>query len=300
MENRSALLKFAWLSIGAAVLTIGLKTGAYWVTGSVGLLSDALESGANLATALLALLVLKIATRPPDQEHAHGHEKAEYFSSGVEGSVILVAAGVIGFVGIRRLFQPQPLAQLDVGILMSLLATLVNFGAARILFRVSQRTRSIVLEAQARHLMVDVWTSGGVIFGIGAVVITGWQFLDPVIAVGVGCHVTWLGLRLVQRSILGLMDTSLPESELEEIRAILGSHSDRGIRYHALRTRQSGTRAFVSVHIQVPGKWSVQKGHDLLEEMEGEIRSALPSVTLLTHLEPVEDPSSWDDQRLDR
>lgn len=300
MENRSALSKFAWLSIAAAVLTIGLKTGAYWVTGSVGLLSDALESGANLATALLALLVLRIASRPPDQEHAHGHEKAEYFSSGAEGAAILIAAGAIVFVGIRRLFLPQPLAQLDLGLLMSLLATLVNFAVARILFRVSQSHRSIVLEAQARHLMVDVWTSGAVIVGIGAVFITGWQTLDPVIAVGVGFHVTWVGLRLVQKSILGLMDTSLSESEVERIYTILKRYVDRGVRYHALRTRQSGTRAFVSVHIQVPGRWSVQKGHDLLEEMEGEIRRALPSVTLLTHLEPAEDPSSWDDQDLDR
>ncbi|MEE8348178.1 MAG: cation diffusion facilitator family transporter, partial [Acidobacteriota bacterium] len=269
MENRSALSKFAWLSIAAAVLTIGLKSAAFGVTGSVGLLSDALESGANLATALLALLVLRIVARPPDQEHAHGHEKAEYFSSGVEGAAILIAAGMIGFVGIRRLFQPQPLVQLNVGLLMTLLATFVNFTCARILFKVSRTTRSIVLEAQARHLMVDVWTSGGVILGIGAVVLTGWQFLDPVIAVGVGLHVTWVGLRLVRRSILGLMDTSLPESEIETVRTILEGYAVRGIRYHALRTRQSGIRAFVSVHIQVPGEWSVQKGHDLLEEVEG-------------------------------
>ncbi len=300
MKSRPEISRFAWLSIGAAVLTIALKSGAYWVTGSVGLMSDALESGVNLGTALVAVLVLRIAARPPDVEHAYGHEKAEYFSSGVEGTFILVAAGLIGFVGVQRLVYPEPLTRLDFGLVMSFLATLVNLAAAQIIFRVSQNTRSIVLEAHSRHLMVDVWTSVGVLSGIGAVAVTGWQILDPIIALGICLHVTWVGVKLVRRSILGLMDTALPESEVKAISTILRKYADQGATYHALRTRQAGIRSFVSVHIQVPGTWSVQRGHNLVEEIEKDIRRTIPAANVITHLEPVEDPTSWDDQALDR
>ena len=301
MKYPPPLSRFAWLSIGAAIVTIGLKAGAYLVTGSIGLFSDALESGANLVTALLALLVLRIASRPPDEEHAYGHEKAEYFSSGTEGAVILIAAGVIGFQAMERLLHPQPLAQLDLGLAMSLSATLVNLGGSRILLRAGQSAGSIVLQAQAQHLMADVWTSAAVLVGVGIVALTGQTILDPLVALGVCFHVIWVGVKLVRRSILGLMDTALPELEQEAIKKILERYHDQGVQYHALRTRQAGMRSFVSVHVQVPGKWSVQKGHDLLENLEKELRNSVPSTTTVsTHLEPLEDPASLDDEDLDR
>lgn len=298
--GREALLRFVWLSIGAALATIGLKTTAYVVTDSVGLLSDALESGINLLTALLAFVSLRVAARPPDEDHAYGHEKAEYFSSGVEGLFITGAAAGIVYAAIRRLLDPRLLHDLGVGLAISFLASLINLAVAQILIHAGRRHSSIALEAGGKHLMTDVWTSAGVLAAIGAVSLTGWQLLDPLIALGVAAHIVWVGAQLVQRSILGLMDTALPQRELKAIIDILESYAGRGIRYHALRTRQAAVRSFVSVHIQVPGDWSVQKGHDLLEEIEARIRRIVPRATILTHIEPIEDPFSFLDQQLDR
>jgi cation diffusion facilitator family transporter len=296
--NRSYLTRFAWLSIAAAILTIALKAFAYWLTGSVGLLSDALESFVNLVGALMALAMLTIAARPADEDHAYGHSKAEYFASGVEGTLILIAAVSIGAAATQRLITPRPLEQIGLGVGVSVVASLVNLSVALVLLRASKRHNSITLEANAQHLMTDVWTSAGVIVGVGAVALTDWERLDPIVAFLVAGNIIWSGVRIVRKSVLGLMDTALPVEEQDRIRQVLGSHIRSGVQCHALRTRQSGARRFVSFHVLVPGAWTVQRGHQLLENMEAGIRHALPNVTVLTHLEPLNDPASLEDTSL--
>jgi cation diffusion facilitator family transporter len=298
--HRPSLTRFAWLSIAAAVLTIGFKASAYWLTGSVGLLSDALESLVNLVAAIMALAMLTLAARPPDEEHAYGHDKAEYFSSGVEGALILLAAVSIGWTAWGRLLHPQPIEQAGLGLAISMVASLLNFSVARVLLSAARRYHSISLEADARHLMTDVWTSAGVLIGIGAVILTGWERLDPLIALLVAANIVWTGVQLVRRSALGLLDTALPETERAVLRQILDRYGQEGVQYHALRSRQAGMRRFVSVHILVPGGWTVARGHHLLERIEHDIRQALSNVTVFTHLEPLEDPAAWGDTRLDR
>lgn len=300
MEERKRLTRFAWLSIATALITMGLKAGAYLLTGSVGLLSDALESSVNLVAATIALVSLWVAAQPPDEEHAYGHTKAEYFSSAVEGGLILVAALAILASAGERLLHPRPLQQLDVGLAISVLAALLNLVVARVLARAGSEYESATLTADAQHLMTDVWTSVGVVLAVGAVAMTGWQPLDPIIAIAVSLQIVRSGIRLVREAAQGLMDTALPETEQEQITEILEVHALDGVRYHALRTRRSGAWRFVSVHIQVPGAWSVQRGHSLLEEIERDIRETLPRVHVFTHLEPLEDPVSWEDIRLDR
>ncbi len=298
--NRPSLTRFAWLSIGAAVLTIALKSAAYLLTGSVGLLSDALESGINLVAAIVALAALTIAARPPDNEHNFGHDKAEYFSSGVEGILIVFAAVGIAYASIQRLLNPQPLEQVGIGLIVSVVASLINFGVARVLLSASKQHNSITLEADAHHLMTDVWTSVGVVIAVGAVAVTGWLWLDPIIGIVVALNITWSGAKIMRRSAMGLMDTGLPEQDLQRLQSILDSYKTNGIDWHALRTRQSASRYFVSVHILVPGEWTVQTGHDLLEKIDREIRLALPQIILTTHMEPLNDPSALQDMALDR
>ena len=300
MIERRGLLRFAMLSVVAAVVTIGLKTAAYVITGSIGLLSDALESLANLIAALVALYALWVAARPADEEHAYGHTKAEYFSSGFEGLLIVVAAVAIVLAAVRRFIEPQPIQDPALGLLANALASVVNLAVARVLLRVGKRHESITLEADAQHLMADVWTSLGVIAGVTAAVATGWHRLDPMVAIAVALNVLRSGLQLLRRSMYGLLDTSLPEDTLGEIKAILDAHSGAGVRYHALRTRQAGARRFISFHILVPGTWTVQRGHDLLERIEERIREVVPNSVVDTHLEPIEDPVSWEDTRLER
>lgn len=298
--QRESLTRFAWLSIAAAVVTISLKMGAYLLTGSVGLLSDALESVVNLVAAVIALAMLTIAARPPDEEHAYGHDKVEYFSSGVEGVLILLAAASIIYTALPRLFNPQALEEVGLGVVISIVASVVNVVVARILHRAGKQHNSITLEADAHHLMTDVWTSAGVIVGIGAVVFTGWQWLDPVIALIVAANIVWAGIQLVRRSALGLMDTALPADELEVVQKVLGHYEDQGIQFHALWTRQAAARRFVSMHVLVPGWWTVQDGHSFVEKIEYDIRCKLPNTNVFTHLEPIEDPLSWEDAILDR
>lgn len=295
-----SLKRYAWLSIGAALLTIVLKGAAWWLTGSVGLLSDALESFVNLAGALMALAMLTIAALPEDDNHAYGHGKAEYFSSGFEGLLIILAAVGIGVAAIERLLHPRDLEQIGVGVLVSLLAALVNFATARILLVAGRAHRSITLEADAHHLMSDVWTSGGVIVGVGAVALTGWQWLDPLLALLVAANIVRTGWHLLRRSTAGLMDGALAPEQHAQVLAILQGYRERGIDYHALRTRQSGTRSFISLHVLVPGAWSVQHGHELVEQLERDIRAIIPFATVFTHLEPIEDPASLEDVGLDR
>lgn len=298
--ERATLIRFAWLSIVTALLTIGLKAAAYLLTGSVGLLSDALESTVNLVAAVAMLVALVVAARPPDEEHAYGHDKAEYFSSGFEGALILVAAAGIVWAALPRLLHPEPLEQAGLGLAVSLAASALNFGVARVLRRAALRHRSITLEADAEHLMTDVWTSAGVLAGVGLVALTGWLWLDPLIALLVAANIVWSGVGLMRRSMLGLLDTALPSEELEAIQAVLARYEGNGIRFHALRTRQAGARRFVSLHVLVPGDWSVQRGHTLLEQLEHEIGVALPSTHVMTHLEPLDDPCSFEDTGLDR
>lgn len=298
--NRRSLTRFAWLSIAAAIITIALKASAYYLTRSVGLLSDALESVVNLVGALMALTMLIIAARPPDDDHALGHDKAEYFSSILEGTLILCAAGVIGVMAARRLMHPQALEQIGLGLVVSTAASLVNLGVGIVLLRAGKQYQSITLEADAHHLLTDVWTSAGVLIGVGTVAVTGWQRLDPIVAFIVAGNIIATGVRLVRRSISGLMDAALPGEDLRTLHAALARHADGGVQFHAIRTHQAGARRFVSLHVLVPGDWTVQRGHDLLEHIEADIRSALPGATVFTHLESLDDPASWDDVELDR
>jgi cation diffusion facilitator family transporter len=298
MSNRQTLSKYAWLSIAVAILTMAIKASAYYVTQSVGLLSDALESGVNLVAGFSALTALRIAARPPDEEHRYGHDKVEYLSSGAEGGLILLAAVSIAVAAFRRLLYKQPIHDLGLGIALSFTASLLNLIVARFLIRVGREHRSIALEADGKHLMTDVWTSAGVLVGLGAVTLTGWQILDPLIAIAVAVHIARAGILLVRRSAMGLIDTSLSDDTVAGIKQVLDRYGEHGVRYHALRTRQSGARSFVSVHVQVPGEWSVQRGHDLLESLEEDIRAVLPGVTVFTHIEPVEDPRSFEDEGL--
>lgn len=296
-----SLKRFVYLSIAAAVATIGLKTGAYLLTGSVGLLSDALESLVNLAAALMALGMLIVAERPPDEDHAFGHNKAEYFSSGVEGTLIIIAAVTIAGSAVSRLLNPQPLENVGLGLVISLIASAVNFGVATVLMRAGRRYHSIVLEADARHLMTDVWTSIGVLVGVGLVALTGWLPLDSLVALAVAANIVWSGVQLVRRSALGLLDTAIPAAERNRLVDILDGYTRLGIEYHSMRTRQAGTRRFISVHILAPGRWTIQRGHDMLEQIERDIRNAFDMpTTVFTHLEPIEDPVSMEDIGIDR
>jgi cation diffusion facilitator family transporter len=294
--ERASLQKYAWLSIGAAVATIILKTVAFLLTGSVGLLSDAAESLVNLAGAIVALFMLRVAARPADESHAHGHSKAEYFSSGFEGVLILIAAMLIAYAAIQRLFDPQPLESVGIGLIISTSASVINFFVARVLLKAGKKYDSITLEADGKHLMTDVWTSVGVIGGVAAVAITGWLRLDPIIALLVAANIVWTAIGLLRRSVAGLMDASLPEAEQAAVVKVLDSYKAQGVQYHALRTRQAAAQRFVSFHLLVPGSWTVQRGHALLDQIENEICQALPGAQVTAHLEPLEDPVSFEDK----
>jgi cation diffusion facilitator family transporter len=300
MASKS-LKKFIYLSIVAAVMTISLKGMAFLLTDSVGLLSDALESCVNLIAALIALVVLHIAEKPADAEHAFGHSKAEYFSSAIEGGLIVIAACSIVWSAYPRLMDPQPLENMGIGLLISLAASLINLGVALVLMKEGKKSHSITLTADGKHLMTDVWTSIGVVVAIGLVKLTGWLILDPFIAMLVALNIVWTGYRLMQQSARGLIDTAIPAEERQQIEVIFDQFRQPGIEFHSLMTRQAGQRKFVSVHILVPGEWTVQKGHDLLEIIEKKIRDHFPiPVTVFTHLEPVEDPVSHNDIGIDR
>lgn len=300
MSPTRPLTHFARLAIVAAVATIGLKAAAYLLTGSVGLLSDALESLVNLVAAVVALIALTVAVKAPDEEHAYGHAKAEYFASGLEGALVLLAAISVIVTAVPRLLSPVPIGQVGWGVTAATVASLINLAVARRLFQAGAEHRSIALEADARHLMTDVWTSAGVIAGVIAVSLTGWERLDPIIALAVAGNIIWTGYGLVRRSMHGLLDTALDAGELAQVEQLLEHYRrELHIETHALRTRQAGMRRFVSVHILVPDGWSVRQGHTLLEEIETEIRTALPGTTVFTHLEPLDDPASWRDTRLD-
>jgi len=295
-----SLTRYAWLSVAAALVTMALKGVAAWVTGSVGLLSDALESFVNLGAALLALWMLRVAVVPPDEKHPFGYSKAEYFSAVVEGGLILVAALAIIATAVPRLVEPKPLAAFGLGIVVSLGATAINLGVALVLLRASKKYYSVALEADAHHLLTDVWTSIAIVVGVGAMLLTGWLILDPLIAIAVAVYIVWTGIAVMRRSVWGLMDRALPENELERIKEILEPYKSKGMDYHALRTRRAGRRRLVELHLLVPGAMSVREGHRVADDIEGKIRDALPGTAVLTHLEPIEDPASYRDEELFR
>ncbi|BAY47331.1 cation diffusion facilitator family transporter [Scytonema sp. HK-05] len=299
MSRRTAR-SYAFLSIAAAIVTIALKFGAYLLTGSVGLLSDAIESIVNLVAAVVALWALTYAAKPADAEHTFGHSKAEYFSSGAEGALIVVAAISIAFEAWERLLHPEPLTQLGLGLALSLFATAINGVVAFVLLRAGRRLRSITLRADAHHLFTDVVTSGGVVLGIFLVKVTGALVLDPIVALLVAANIVWTGFRLLRETGSALLDAALPKEEIDAILLILNEYKRQDIQFHALRTRIAGTRRFVSFHVLVPGSWTVQQGHDLCEAIELAISRALPVTHVTTHLEPLEDPASWEDQELER
>ncbi len=297
-KSRPSARSYAALSIGAAVLTIALKFGAYLLTDSVGLLSDALESIVNLVAAIAAFWALSYAVKPPDAKHTFGHSKAEYFSSALEGLLVLVAAGSIAVTAGERLFHPQPIEQVGLGLGLSAIATALNGGVAWILLKASRQHRSITLRADAYHLLTDVWTSVGVVLGIGLVSVTGWLILDPIVALLVAANIVWTGFQLLRETGSGLLDAAIPEDDQKAIALIMSEYETRGIHFHAMRTRVAGARCFVSFHVLVPGAWTVQQGHDICETIEQAIALALPGTDVQTHLEPLEDPLSWDDKKL--
>lgn len=294
-----SLAKWAWLSIAAAVVTIAMKSVAYLLTGSVGLLSDALESGVNLAAAVLALIALTVAARPPDETHQFGHGKAEYFSAGAEGFMIMVAAVLIVWSAADRLVNPRPLESLGVGLLITLAATVVNGVTGWAILQAGRRHRSITLVADGKHLLTDVWTSAGVLVGVGLVALTGWQPLDSLVAIGVGINIMWTGIGLIRHSGRGLMDHALPAADATAVHAVLDGFtadgSADGVLIHGIQMREAGRDRFVSMHVLVPGEWSVSRGHDLVEEIEAGVRAVLEGAIVHTHLEPREDPRSYGD-----
>ena len=301
MAADRTLESFAWLSAVAAVATIVLKTLAWYVTCSVGLLSDALESLINLVAALLLLSMLRLAATPPDELHPYGRYKAEYFASGIEGALIVIAAASIVYAAAPRLFAPQPLEAPGLGIALSAVATAINLGMALKLLSVGRRLHSIALEADGRHLMADVWTSVGVVAGVALVAATGWLILDPLIALAVAANIVWTGVVLMRRSFAGLLDAAISPSELADIEKIFAEYRRRyGIEFHALLTRQAGARRFISFHLLVPDAWPVDRAHQLSEEIEERIRSLVPNAITLTHIEPISQPASYDDIKLER
>jgi cation diffusion facilitator family transporter len=294
-------VRYAWLSIAASLVTMGLKTGAYWLTGSMGLLSDALESLVNLSAGIMALVILIIATRPADDSHTYGHGKAEYFSSGAEGLLILLAAGAIIHASIERALNPLPLTRLGPGILIALLASAINLFVARIMLNASREYDSITLEADARHLLTDVWTSLGVVAGLTVLIFAppSWAVLDPIMAILVAVNITVTGLSLLKRSISGLMDRGLPEEELLHIEQAILLHAGREKpAYHGLRTRKAGSGRFIDFHLLMPGETTVRQSHDLCCKIEDEIHAFLPRAQITIHVEPREDYSSFDGERV--
>jgi cation diffusion facilitator family transporter len=297
----TSLAKFLYLSIAAAIVTIILKFYAYHLTGSMGLLSDALESFVNLFAVLFALLMLRISQKPADEDHLFGHSKAEYFSSAAEGALILIAAFSIIRSAIPRIIEPAPLENINVGLLFSLLASVVNLVVGSVLIGIGKNRKSLVLEADGRHLMTDVWTSGGVIVGILLVKFTGWIIIDPIIAILVALNIIYVGYKLISRSASGLMDATIPEADLEKVTLYLDSLKVHEIEYHSLMTRVAGQRKFISMHLLVPGDWSVKQGHDWADIVEETIIGLFDEpVTVSTHIEPVEDPASMEDIGIDR
>lgn len=302
--TKQSPVRFAALSVATACVVLTLKLAAWYVSGSVGLLSDALETLTNVGGAVMALTMLRLAMQPPDEIHAYGHAKAEYFSSGFEGMLIFVAAILIAIEAVPRLFAPQPIEAPGLGLGIAVLATVINLVVARMLKRAGKRLNSLTLDADSRHLMTDVWTTVGVLIGLVLVVVTGWLWLDAAIALLVAAHVLLEGFSLVREAASGLMDAAWPDSELAELNTVLDAFRAEGapgeIEFHAIRTRQAAALRFVDFHVLVPGEWSVQRGHDLIERIEQALGEKLPQLAVNAHLEPSEDPRSYEDDHIAR
>jgi len=301
MQTQS-LKKFVYLSIVAALLTISLKLIAYFLTNSVGLLSDALESCVNLVAAVVALIMLNLAEKPPDEHHEFGHNKAEYFSSAIEGGLIVLAAFSIIWSAVPRILHPQPLENVGLGLMVAVGASLINLIVSIVLIKNGKKNNSIILEADGKHLRTDVLTSGGVLLGIALVKLSGWLVLDGIVAIGVAINIIWTGYQLLRRSASGLLDTAVSKDETDKISQVLDKYKQQNIVFHSLMTRQSGQRKFISVQLQMPGKWNIHQGHTLAEKIEKDIRNLFPDnrTTVFTHLEPVEDQDSMLDINIDR
>jgi cation diffusion facilitator family transporter len=293
-SRRENLTRFAWLSIAAAVVTIVLKTGAWYLTDSVGLLSDAAESGVNLVAAVAVLVALTVAARPADAGHQFGHTKAEYLSAVLEGVMIFVAAAFILWSAVRRFIDPVEIDNVGVGLAISMVASAVNGAVALVLLRAGRRHRSVTLVADGRHLLTDVWTSVGVLVGVLLVVVTGWLRLDPIVAFLVGLNIIWTGWQLIRQSVSGLLDRTLDPETQGVIDEVLAEFACDEVRFHAVRSREAGHRSFVSMHMLVPGTWSVWQGHDLVEEVEQRLLARIPHLEVSTHLEPIEDPRAYE------
>jgi cation diffusion facilitator family transporter len=298
----SSLRKFVYLSIAAAVATITIKLTAYFLTNSVGLLSDGLESCVNLVAAIVALIMINLAEKPADEGHAYGHNKAEYFSSAIEGGLIVLAACAIIWSAVPRLINPQPIENVGIGLLVATGASLINWAVALVLIRNGRKHHSITLEADGKHLMTDVVTSAGVLLGVGLVQLTGWMILDSIVAIGVALNIIWTGYLLMKRSAMGLLDSAIPDDEMDRVIQVIEKYKSENIEFHSLMTRQAGQRKFISFHLLVPDAWNIKKGHDLSEKVEKEIRNLFPGspVNVFTHLEPLEDPESFRDINIDR
>jgi cation diffusion facilitator family transporter len=299
-QRQQRLLRMIYLAIAAALVTIALKGAAWLITGSVGLLADAAESLVNLAAAFVALIVIRWAGQPADEDHAYGHDKADYLSAGAEGTMIIVAAIVIGVSAVERLINPVALDSVGIGLAVTGVATVINLVVARLLIKGGRAETSLTLQADGRHLMTDVFTSVGVIVGVALVAITGIERLDPIIALIVAVNIVATGVVLVRSALSGLLDKALEPEEIEEIEGVLDEYRKLGISFHALRTRRAAHRAFISLHVLVPGDWSVQQGHDTAENIESDLRGLFDTTTVFTHLEPLEDPVSFADTELDR
>lgn len=295
LSSKKSLASIAWYSIVASILTILIKSAAYYITGSVGFMSDAMESVINLIAGIVAFFSLTIAAQPADSEHPFGHDKAEYFSSMIEGVLITLAAIGIAYAAINRIYHPRPLEELDFGMALSIFATLINLGTARILLHYGRKHNSITLEADAHHLMTDVWTTVGIVVGIILVKITNWQILDPIMAILVAISILYTGAKLIVRSTDGLMDKKLSEKDMIQIKEILDRHKVRGIDYHALYTRQASSKRFINFHLLFPGDWSVHQAHEITKEIEKEIVERLPNSEVFVHLEPINDPDAYEE-----
>ena len=295
VEQHRTLVRLMLLSVAAAVVTIGLKVAAAAVTGSVGFLSDAMESVVNLVAALVGLWAIRLAARPPDLGHHFGHGKSEYLSAAVEGSLIFVAAAAILWTSLDRLLDPVPIEQPGIGLALSSLAAVINLAVGVLLVRAGRRLRSIAVEADGRHLLTDVVTSAGVLVGIGLVAIFEWYVLDPIVAMAVGANILYTGYGLLRRSVTGLLDASIPADDMHTVEQLLDEFRRREpVDFHALRSRESGRQQFVYVHLLVPDGWTVKRGHDLAEELSTAIGGALRGARTFVHIEPIADPSSYD------
>lgn len=293
--QKKSLANIVWFSITASILTIVIKYYAYKITDSVGFLSDAMESFINLGAAIVAYIMLTIASRPPDKEHPFGHDKAEYFSSLIEGILIIIASIGILYTAINRIYHPKALEELNLGILLSILATIINFITARILLFYGKKHNSITLEADSHHLMTDVWTTIGIIAGILLVKLTDWNILDPIMAIVVAGSILYTGAKLIVRSVDGLMDKELAEKDLLKVKQILDKFYVRDIHYHALYTRQASSKKFISFHLLFPGDFTLFKAHEITKEIEGEIIKFFPYSDIFIHMEPINDPDAFDD-----